>query len=599
MPPSTGPLRGQAAARPGTDLPAALIGNGSLLATLSARGELLRLWWPHPDRGQHLGDLRLGVERGGEIRWLDEEPLEWTQEWVGDSTILRTVGRSTGLTVEIDDLVLPDEPVLVRRISSTATEATLVVRCRPELDEHERAMAAHVDIPSGALAFYRSPVALALATRPDGSQNYGGLGRVHGTLRASLEGPVVLACAFAATRDAAIAVGDRAARTKFERHAEARRRADEARLASVLAANGDDLEPLYRRSLLVFDTLADAETGAVIAAPELDLDFAHSGGYGFVWPRDLGFLVLAFLASGRRDLAERALLWLPTAQEESGVWLQRHWTDGTLAPTWCEHQIDETGTVLFAYEAAWRELGDEALDEALWPSARRAADFLLRALEDQGIPCRTADLWEERDGCHAYTAAAVAAGLDAAASFARRHEPGAEATFADAAARLWRALDRSFWSDEHGRFLRTLDDSTVDVSLLGLAWPFRAVDPSGARMRATAAAVERTLARPGGGLLRYEDDAYVGGNPWVLAALWLGLYRRQVGDADGLRRALDYARRVATPLGLLPEQVTDEGDPAWVVPLAWSHAMFVLCARPELEVVRAPAAAAAPAVRVT
>ena len=44
--------------------------------------------------------------------------------------------------------------------------------------------------------------------------------------------------------------------------------------------------------------------------------------------------------------------------------------------------------------------------------------------------------------------------------------------------------------------------------------------------------------------------------------------------------------RVATPLGLLPEQVTDDGEPAWVVPLAWSHAMLLLAARPELDIVR-------------
>jgi GH15 family glucan-1,4-alpha-glucosidase len=99
--------------------------------------------------------------------------------------------------------------------------------------------------------------------------------------------------------------------------------------------------------------------------------------------------------------------------------------------------------------------------------------------------------------------------------------------------------------------------------------------------------VERDLARPGGGLLRYERDIYAGGNPWVLSVLWLGLYRRQTGDHAGFERALDYARRVATPLGLLPEQVTEEGRPAWVVPLAWSHALLVLSARAELEVVRA------------
>jgi glucoamylase len=581
------------------ELASALIGNGSLLATLSARGELLRLWWPHPDRGQHLGRLRIGLEADGRTLWLDEAPFAWTQGYVGASTLLRTVARSDELAVEIDDLVLPDAPVLLRRLSSEVTGARVVVSCRPELDEHDRGMGTYVDPATGAVVFHRTPYALALAVSRGTGADASGFGRVEGRLEAELQGCVELACAFGATPAEAAARAAAALGTSFEHHAEARRRVDTASLAAARPPTATVDADLYARSLLVFDTLADASTGAVIAAPELDPDFVDSGGYGFVWPRDLGFLVLAFLASGRGDLAERALLWLPTAQEESGVWLQRHWTDGTLAPAWCDHQIDETGTVLFAYEAAWRELRDESLDETLWPSARRAADFLLTTLEDQGIPCSTADLWEERDGCHAYTAAAVAAGLDAAASFAQRHEPGAEAAFADAAASLRRALDRCFWSDEHGRYLRTLGDPTVDVSLLGLAWPFRAVEPSSPRMRATAAAIARALARPGGGLLRYEDDAYVGGNPWVLASLWLGLYRRQIGDDGGLLRALDYARRVATPLGLLPEQVTEDGRPAWVVPLAWSHAMFVLCALPELDVLRPPAAAAAPPVRVT
>jgi glucoamylase len=568
----------------GTDLPAALIGNGSLLATISARGELLRLWWPHPDRGQHLGELRTGLALGDEKLWLDEEPFEWTQAYVGDSTILRTVARSAQATVEIDDLVLPDVPVLVRRFVSDIDGARAIVTCRPELDERPRAMGAYVDASSGAVVFHRTPYALALAMTPDAGASGGGFGQVHGMLRASLEGCSELAVAFGGVPEEAAARAAAALGTSFEQHAERRQRVDAGRIAAAPPPHAEEDAALYRRSLLVFDTLADAETGAVIAAPELDPDFVDSGGYGFVWPRDLAFLILAFLASGRTDLAERALRWLPTAQEDSGVWLQRHWTDGTLAPTWCEHQIDETGSVLFAYAAAWRHLGDEALDEALWPSARRAARYLLTTLEDQGIPCRTADLWEEREGCHAYTAAAVAAGLDAAASLARRHESDAASVYSSAAERLRGALDRCFWSDEHGRYLRTLGDPTVDVSLLGLAWPFRAVDPGSARMLATADAVERTLGRSGGGLMRYQGDTYAGGNPWVLAALWLGLYRRQVGDAAGHRRALAYARRVATPLGLLPEQVTDDGDPAWVVPLAWSHAMFVLSVRPELEV---------------
>jgi glucoamylase len=379
-----------------------------------------------------------------------------------------------------------------------------------------------------------------------------------------------------------------------------RRRHDSARLASAAqpSVTSSGLGALYKRTLLALDLLADRRTGAVIAAPELDPDFERSGGYGFVWGRDLAFIVLAFLAAGRDDLAERALRWLPQAQEPEGLWLQRHWTNGSLAPSWCKHQLDETGAIVFAYEAAWHALRNRGLDAELWPSARRAAEFLLGTIEEDGIPCATADLWEERDGRHAFTAAAIYGGLRAAASMARRHEPALAPTYDAAAELVQEAIERELWSEFHGRYLRSLGDPVADVSLLGLAWPFAAVDPGGERMRATVAVLESELRSPSGGVMRYAGDTYAGGNKWVLAALWLGLWHRQVGDGGGHERSLEYALFAQTQLGLLPEQVTDEGEPAWVVPLAWSHAMLLLAARPELEIVRAQrtdSAARAPA----
>ena len=398
---------------------------------------------------------------------------------------------------------------------------------------------------------------------------------------------------------------------------EERRRHDSAQLALAAPVEAEpELTRLYRRSLLTLELLTDRETGATIAAPELDPDFVHCGGYGFVWPRDLAFVVLSFLAAGRGDLAAPALRWLARTQAPEGLWLHRHWTDGALAPSWGLHQLDETGSVLFAYESAWRALRDEELDRSLWPSARRAGSFLVAFLEpDTGLPRASVDLWEQHEGQHAYTAAATAAGLDSASAMAARHEPALEAGFREAAERVRAGIEAELWSEEHGRYLRTrrlgrrdregepvppafttglpypnravlsVDpfDARVDSSLLGLAWPFRAVDPAGTRMRATAAAIERELLLPCGGVLRHEGDDYAGGNPWLLTTLWLGLYYRQVGDEAGLRRCVDYALSRRTELDLLPEQADRDGKPAWVLPLAWSHAMLVLAARPELE----------------
>lgn len=553
-----------------------------MLATLSDRARVETLFWPTVDRGSHVGELRLGIERDGKLFWLDEE-AEAQQSYLQDTNVLLTrLGA-----VEVVDLVHELEPVLLRRVSG---EGRLVVQCRPELDGSTRLIGASVE--RNRVVFYRRDIALAIGAL--GAEAFShGFGNAEGGIACTIPGHAVVALAFGASSREAVARLDAALQQDFTELLSSRRRHDAARLDSAApppVAAPEGLVPLYRRTLLVLDLLSDRRTGAVIAAPELDPGFEHSGGYGFVWGRDLAFIVLAFLAAGRDDLAGRALRWLPGAQEPEGLWLQRHWTDGTLAPSWCKHQLDETGAILFAYDAAWRALRDKRLDAELWPSARRAAEFLLGTIEEDGIPCATADLWEEREGKHAFTAAAVYGGLRAAAAMARRHEPHLSESY-DATAEVVReAIERELWSEFHGRYLRSIGDPVLDVSLLGLAWPFAAVDPGGERMRATVAALEGELGSVGGGVARYAGDTYAGGNRWVLAALWLGLWRRQVGDAAGLERSLEYAVRAQTALGLLPEQVTDDGEPVWVVPLAWSHAMLLLAARPELEAVSATTA---------
>jgi GH15 family glucan-1,4-alpha-glucosidase len=551
--------------------PAAILGNGSLLATISERGVVERLFWPSLDCGSHLGELTFGIELDGGVE----------QAYLQDANVLLTRAENA----EFVDLVPEREPVLLRRITAEGRGRTLVVNCRPELDRVRGGLAASVD--GNRVVFYRRDVALAVGAA--GAEAFStGLGQTEGGISVPFHGDAVVALAFGASSREAVARLDAALQQDFTSLLASRRKHDADRLSGAEEPSLDiaGLRALYRRSLLVLDLLSDRRTGAVIAAPELDPEFEHSGGYGFVWGRDLAFIVLAYLAAGRHDLAERALRWLPHAQELEGLWLQRHWTDGSLAPSWCKHQLDETGAILFAYEAAWRQLRSEALDAELWPSARRAAEFLLGTIEEDGIPTATADLWEEREGRHAFTAAAIFGGLRAAASMALRHEPALAKTYERAAEVVREAIERELWSEWHGRYLRSIGDPTLDVSLLGLAWPFAVVDPGGERMRATVAALEAELVSPAGGVLRYADDTYAGGHKWVLAALWLGLWHRQAGDKEGHVRSLEYALRAQTDLGLLPEQVTDDGEPAWVVPLAWSHAMLLLAARPELELVR-------------
>jgi len=619
--------------------PAALLGNGSLLVTLSARGEVERLFWPNVDHGQHLGELRVGLDVGAGLSWLDEEPFSWTQSYEDTASVLRTEAVDGAVVVELTDLVTAGEPVLVRGVRSNAA-GRLVVSCRPALAGDQRNVAAYVDPATGALVFYVRGLALALTVAGEGVEaslrEAGGeeaaddlvvhRAPVEGALSARVSPDVatLVLAAFGAAPDEAIARLARPAAAGFELLVSERVAYDRETIALARPAAPalPGLERLYRRSLLVLEQLTDRETGAVVAAPEFDPAFERSGGYGFVWPRDLAYVVLAELAAGRADLAAPALRWLARQQAPEGLWLQRYWTDGSLAPSWGLHQLDETGVVVFAYDAAWQELGDAALDRELWPSARAAGDFLASFLDEEtGLPLPSVDLWEQSDGQHAYTAAATYGGLRACAAMAARHEPELAARYLVAAERVRAGIEEHLWSEEHGRYLRSRwvarsdergepappifgrtlryptrvvrsadpEDARVDSSLLGLAWPFRAVAPGSPRMEATIAAVVDLLQLPDGGVLRHEEDDYAGGNPWLIATLWLGLARRQAGDEGALERVLEYTLAHQTPLGLLPEQVTPEGEPAWVVPLGWSHAMLILAARPELAIVSAGA----------
>jgi GH15 family glucan-1,4-alpha-glucosidase len=622
-----------------------------MLVTLSGRGEVERLFWPNIDWGQHLGELRLGIATIGRTAWLDESQWEHRQRYLEDTNIVETHAESSSLAASIVDFVDPERDVLYREITTTAKDARLVIYVRPEIDESVSYGAVYVDQATGALVFYRRGRAIAIGISPrprsragrfdsvrehslalsdaaDGVVGEGPLeyGRVDGVLAAAMNDGRALCAVACATAPAAaielvaVALADGAGGARKRREA-----ADAATLATAsMTGVSDDCRRLYRRSLLVFELVSDRETGAVIAAPEMDGDFDRSGGYGFAWGRDMAYAVLAYIASGQHSLARRGIRWLLRAQSKEGLWLHRHCSDGSLAPSWGLHQIDETGAILFAFEAAARVFPDLARDPALWVSTRAAAEFLCAFRDEEtGLPLPSVDLWEERSSTHAYSAAAVFAGLRAAAHAANRHGLLAQSTRYEAvAADMRRGLDEYLWAD--GRYQRSYpaeavvgntvgnllsypgdiaesakpscraDDSALDASLLGLAWPFGIVDPASSRMRRTASAIEKRLATDDGGLRRYENDTYAGGNVWILTTLWLALWYRQIGDLEGHRRCLRFVVDRQTHMGLLPEQVARDGSPSWVVPLTWSHAMFVLATRPELDLIKSFAEQASP-----
>nr|BAA97041.1 glucoamylase TGA [Thermoactinomyces vulgaris]BAB40639.1 glucoamylase TGA [Thermoactinomyces vulgaris] len=383
----------------------------------------------------------------------------------------------------------------------------------------------------------------------------------------------------------------------------------------------EEMDRLYRRSLAVFRLMTDGEYGSMIAGPEFDEDFVRCGGYAYCWGRDAAYIATAIDRAGYHDRVRAFYRWAMQTQSRDGSWQQRHYLDGRLAPQW-GLQIDETGSILWGMWQHYLLTNDRAFLDEIWESVQKAAQFLILFIDPEtGLPLPSRDLWEEREGEHTYSASAVCGGLDAAAAVADKlGEKRLAQNWKEAAGAIRRAVEEKCWDPERQVFYRGLklmvppeewahaekegkrgmihvdekgisrpmlwQDPVIDISLVGISVPFNLIAPDDERMVKMAEAIETHLTSPiVGGIKRYENDPYVGGNPWILTTLWLAqLYIKQ----GRIKKALNHLKWVVdhrTDLDLLPEQVDREtGKAAWVVPLTWSHAMFVLTVLDLLEI---------------
>jgi len=285
--------------------------------------------------------------------------------------------------------------------------------------------------------------------------------------------------------------------------------------------------------------------------------------------------------------------------------------DGNLAPAW-GLQVDETGALLYGIWKHYLRTDNKQFLQNMWSSVERGAGFLVHFIDaSTGLPAPSRDLWEERWGEHTYSAAAVYAGLLSGVKVAQclgmsgEHIHQWEVT----AGSIKGAILEKLWDEKRQCFLRGIHtqlyperkmdgrdcisvamnskggmkkvvrrDDAVDISLIGLSVPFGVLDTKDSRMQATVRMVEEVLTSKGvGGIKRYEDDEYIGGNPWILTTLWLALYCIENNNYEKALDLFAWAAKGRTELYLLPEQVDKEtGKPLWITPLTWSHAMYVL-----------------------
>jgi glucoamylase len=624
----------------------AVIGNGRMLGTLDSRGELHRLWWPRPDFAQHVDRFWTGIRFHGteKTSWLHGAEWKHEQQYAGDTAILKTVAErgESGVRVSCEDVVVPGRSVLLRRYvfhnsGKTPQSAVFVVYTSFRMGEMKRYNTTFFECEEEALVHYRNEFAVAVGADRETSGYQAGRGgkaacsgepdgtRIDmcpegvmtwdlGMVEPGGTREINLFVAFGESPEAALAELKRAK----EAGGEALLRETESWWADWLAGarrveTGDEtVDRLYRRSLIVFRLMTDELHGSMIAAPEFDEDFARCGGYAYCWGRDAAYIATAIDRAGYHDMVQDFYRWTVKVQSPDGSWEQRHYLDGRPAPRW-GLQIDETGSILWGMWQHYLLTRDQEFLIEIWQAAEKGARFLTGFIDPEtGLPMPSRDLWEERDGEHTYSAAAVYGGLRGAAEIAERlgHADRAE-QWRSVATSIREAVLRQLWNEERQAFYRGLKravdaetakraeadghkvvrekdakgyvthrlwfDPVIDASLLGVSMPFELLPADDERFIRTVDAVESCLTSPVGGIKRYENDDYIGGNPWVLTTLWLAMVRIRQSRPEDALKLLRWAVSHRTSLDLLPEQIDRRtGEPAWVVPLTWSHAMFVL-----------------------
>ena len=104
---------------------------------------------------------------------------------------------------------------------------------------------------------------------------------------------------------------------------------------------------IYDRTILLYPLLGNSETGGISAAMEVDEGKTACGRYAYSWPRDAVFITNALdLLNMTKETEKFYKNFCKNTQSKNGMWEQRFYTDGRLAPAW-GYQIDETSSVVF------------------------------------------------------------------------------------------------------------------------------------------------------------------------------------------------------------------------------------------------------------
>ena len=384
----------------------------------------------------------------------------------------------------------------------------------------------------------------------------------------------------------------------------------------------DRIYEIYKRSILLFPLLTNSETGGIIASPEIDENFTKCGRYAYCWPRDAVFMTKAMdIVKMEKETEKFYKTFCKKTQSKNGMWEQRFFTDGKLAPCW-GYQIDETASVVYGIYEHYKVTKSEKFLKDNLSMCEKAIDFLKKYVKDwldiDGIEERekdvvkqeieedtkkrtgkihkyhiSYDIWEMCEGIHLYSLASIYAAFESILGIYRALGTNVsgfennrlkeekiqknEREIERIQVGIKKYINENMYDETKKSYVRNPEDKKIDISILGAVTPFNIFKPKETKVKNTVESINLHLRTYTGGYQRFEQDNYMNGNPWPIANLWMTLYYLENGEKKKAKESFDFVLKTAGKHSLLGEQIDNNTlKPNWVIGLGCSHAMFII-----------------------
>ncbi len=639
----------------------AIIGNKNMIATFTEKGKLQRMYFPSKDNRQYINFFHTGVKiNNSDLIYLHNDINNvYKQYYDTDTNVLNTEITNTYFNLKViqTDYVLLKENVLVKRyifLNNSKIDLNTKFFIHSELLSDQNNLVGCKVIDEGMMQYAHD---FNVATFAKGSKivahqingsketikraeiwdkDYIGMSKDSsiaydlGIIKPQ-EKKVLEICVLIDENKNVSAMENEVDRiTKIDLHKEYNNTKAYWR-KYVKTHNGLNLkEPqnsyeerifeIYKRSILLFPLLTNAETGGIIASPEVDENFTKCGRYAYCWPRDAVFITKAMDILKMEKETERFYKnFCKKTQSKNGMWEQRFYTDGKLAPCW-GYQVDETASVIYGVYEHYQYTKSEKFLKDNLQMCEKAINFLKKYVKDwleidgkderdrdkvqeeienevnrQGHKYPVSyDIWEEMDkGIHFYSVASIYSAFEKMLAIYRvlgknvsefennrlkeEKVQKNEREIEKIQVKLKRYIEENLYDEQKKSYVRNTEDRRMDISLLGAVTPFNVFKPKEPKVKNTVESINLNLRTYTGGYQRYEQDGYMNGNPWPIANLWMTLYYLEAGEKKLAKETFDFVVKTAGKHFYLGEQVDNSTlKPNWVIGLGWSHAMFII-----------------------